>query len=109
MALMPETVYTRRIAMVEDYGFSAADVPVDGFTSEYLEVVWDGDPATIRTTLRHGIYWADNERPKVRYYWPDRDRQRAAEAMEGDYRETVGADAYAEVQRLNAVRANRSE
>lgn len=89
MAVMPEPVNTRKIAMIEEYGFTASEVAEGGFTDEYLEVIgWLPEhPLAIPTPQAGG------ELVKTRIGWKPEDRQRAHDAIMGDYRETFGQPA----------------
>lgn len=91
MALMPEPVNTRKIALVREYVDESelGRVTLDGFTDEYftvIDVAPEVEGAEVRSLYESG------EVPKHRVYWRDeRDRERAQAAREGDFRETFGA------------------
>jgi hypothetical protein len=101
MAVMPEPVHTRKLALAAEYGFDPMDIAEDGFTSEYVTVVGfpDEDTKADRYTVSHE---ADRLLPRVRYYWRPDDIPRAEAAILEDYREMIGERRFLEIQSLKA-------
>ena len=105
MATAPKNVYTHRLAIAEEYGFDAMQVTADGFTDEYLEVV--GNHINGDTARR--LVLESNAVLRTRIYWPDHAAQeRARQAMEDDYRETIGDAGYQAVKELGAQHQRQS-
>lgn len=81
---LPEEVYSRREVLIKEHGFTAFDVPADGFHRDGFEVVGTfpdlGRPILEMNSMpRTKILWAD-----------DAERARAVEAIEGDFAESFG-------------------
>lgn len=95
--LPPEKVYTKRAELADEYGFDVMQVTADGFTDEYFEVVGDyagEDP-------NRSLILEENSVIRTRIYWADMaTRLRARQAIEDDFRATVGDEAYAQIQAL---------
>lgn len=102
MALMPERVNTRKVALAAEYGAAPEDLLADGFTEDYFE--------TIRRPIRPA---ADADRVRVmfapteagavvryRVYWFEEDRRRAAVAINEDWFETIGANGVQQMANL---------
>lgn len=88
MAVAPQPVTTRRVALASEYGATVYDMTADGFTDEYFTVMRRPNLSSpdIRVTLviEGGMY------EKFRVWWRDADRERARQAIEGDHAEMFG-------------------
>lgn len=102
MALMPDPVNTRKLALAAEYvsGGDLERVSVDGFTDEYFTVV--GERPDVEAEVRS--IFASDELPLHLVYWSsERDRMRAQAARVGDFRESIGPDAARRVAELEAT------
>jgi hypothetical protein len=83
MALPPKPIYTRRRALVEEFGYDSNNVASHGFDADGFEVV---------VTSPDGQFAVDGDRiVTTRIEWPDsHTRQRAKDAMVGDFAEMIG-------------------
>ena len=94
MATIPEDVFTRRLALASEYVESVQNVAADGFTDEYFTVLIDQPTLTARhehASVTRTSTSGEHERYRV--WWESIDVERAAAAMEGDFRESIGASA----------------
>lgn len=107
MAMIPKDVFTRRRALVAEYVEDTRNVVADGFTEEHFTVVVE--PPTLTDKHKHAsVGWSaqSGEVEMYRVYWEPIDQARAVVAMEGDFRETIGAEAS---NVIDAVRAQLNQ
>jgi hypothetical protein len=91
MAIMPPMVFTRRIALLAEYGIDPFDVPQSGFTHEHFDVIGVllvSDFAKRPGSVSH-IY-ASGNKPLTRVGWAEDDVERARQAINDDLAETYG-------------------
>lgn len=86
MPVVPEMVNARKIALVREYGVDPSAVSTDGFTDEYFTVI-DANPtdaigdSSVLVTARYEF----SHQVKYRVHWRPADRQRAKDAIDGDF------------------------
>lgn len=88
MAVVPQPVTTRRVALANEYGATGYDLTADGFTDEYFTVV--RTPNLSSPDIRVTLVIEDGMYEKFRVWWRDTDRERARQAIEGDNAEMFG-------------------
>lgn len=101
---IPEAVFTRRLALAGEYVTDTTKVIQDGFTDEYFTVIIDNPVLTTKHQHASVVgYAAFGEYEMFRVFWEPADISRAASAIDGDFRETVGDQA------ADAIDALRNE